>query len=63
MIESHMIESHMIESYMIELIYWVLAIIIIHRFNRDLHRNIHHDDQYYWVESETTKWKGWVERR
>ena len=53
----------MIESHMIELIYWVLAIIIIHRFNRDLHRNIHHDNQYYWVESETTEWKGWVERR
>ena len=53
----------MIESHMIELIYWVLAIIIVYRFNRDLHRNIHHDNQYYWVESETTKWKGWVERR
>ena len=45
---------------MIELLYWVLAIIIIYRFNRDLHRNIHDDDQYYYVKSETIDWQGWV---
>ena len=48
---------------MIEFIYWVLAIIIVYRFKRDLHRNIHHHDQYYYVKSETTEWQGWVERR
>jgi len=55
-----MIESYMIESYMIEFIYWVVAVLIVYRFNRDLHRNIHHDDQYYYVISEFTNWQGWV---
>ena len=45
---------------MIKVLYWVFAIIIVYRFNRDLHRNIHDDDQYYYVKSETTDWQGWV---
>ena len=47
---------------LIEVLYWVLVVLIIYRFNRDLHRNIHDDDQYYYVKSETTDWQGWVKR-
>ena len=47
----------------IEVTYWLLILWICYRFNRDLHRNIHHDDQYYYVKSETIDWQGWVKRK
>ena len=44
----------------IETIYWLVAVVVIYRLNRDLHRNIHEKDTYYYVKSEFVNWQGWV---
>ena len=48
----------------IETIYWLVAIFVVYRLNRDLHKSInpHMIDTIY-VKSETTDWKGWVKIR
>ena len=45
----------------IEIIYWLVAILVVYRLNRDLHEpiNPHMIDTIY-VISETTKWQGLV---
>jgi len=46
-----------------EITYYLVAIVILYRLNKALHRNIFEDDlgQHY-VKSDTTKWCGWVKR-
>ena len=45
----------------IETIYWLVTIVVVYRFNRDLHKpiNPHMIDTIY-VRSETTDWHGFV---
>ena len=45
----------------IETIYWLVAIFVVYRFNRDLHESInpHMIDTIY-VRSETTDWHGFI---
>ena len=45
----------------IEIIYWLVAILVVYRLNRDLHEpiNPHMIDTIY-VRSETTEWHGLV---
>ena len=46
---------------LLETIYWLVAILVVYRFNRDLHKSInpHMIDTIY-VRSETTDWQGFV---
>ena len=45
----------------IEIIYWLVAILVVYRFNRDLHKpiNPYIIDTIY-VRSETTDWHGFI---
>ena len=46
---------------LLETIYWLVAILVVYRFNRDLHKSInpHMIDTIY-VRSDTTDWRGFV---
>jgi hypothetical protein len=47
---------------LIDLTLCVLGVIFFYRLSKELHHSIFQDDDSYYVESETTKWRGWVKR-